>query len=222
MKRLILQCLAAGLAALMLVPSAASAASFTLNSVQTGFFQNSGGTSNAPTLIEDSTRNNYFVFDLSAVTGKVTSAVLTIFANGNYSNPVAASSISYSLFDVQTPISKLLDGTGGSAAFADLGSGTQYGTTTVATPTSFAAMPQVTVALTGALTDLANAAGKQFAIGGDSSLTGNNGFLWISSSRSPAASLTLETAKIAPVPLPASLPLLAVAVGLIALLRRRA
>src|SRR5262245_29141812 len=68
---------------------------------------------------------NFFVFDLSGV-GHVSSAVLTILEpeNGFFSPDPSES---YSVFDVSTPVASLTNGTGGTAAFADLGSGTSFG-----------------------------------------------------------------------------------------------
>ena len=58
--------------------------------------------------------------------------------------------------------------------------------------------------LSGGLNDINAALGGLFALGGDSSLVSNQGFLWSSSFLGPAAQLTLETT-----PIPAALPLFA-------------
>lgn len=69
---------------------------------------------------------NYSVFDLSSVSGTITSATVKFFnpANGFDSvyDPEA-----FGLSDVSTNISALTGGTGGVAAFSDLGSGIGFG-----------------------------------------------------------------------------------------------
>jgi hypothetical protein len=82
-------------------------------------------------------------------------------------------------------------------------------------------MPKLEIDLPGGLNDIASALGSLFALGGGSSLVSNQGFLWSSSTRDPAAQLTLE---VTPVPLPAALPLFATVLGggaLVAWRRRR-
>ncbi len=209
----------AGAAFACLAVTAAEAATVTIDSFDTGYYQNGGGTPSNNNIIEDSTRNNYFAFDLSGVSGAVTGATLTIFGgNGSYST--ARSSVLFTVYDVSTEIGALTTRAGGTAAFADLGSGTAYGSATIATPLSFGAMPEVVVDLAGGLADINASLGALFALGGGSDLTGNDGFLWISSNlATSAARLTLEVTT--PVPLPASLPLLLASVGAFVALRRR-
>ena len=67
---------------------------------------------------------NFFVFDLSGVSGTVTAATLRLF-NRDYVSPDATEI--YTLYDVSTPIGDLTGGTGGSAAYSDLGTGVSYG-----------------------------------------------------------------------------------------------
>ena len=78
------------------------------------------------------TFNKFFTFDLSGVSGKITqitlfaynSSAFEIFDGGYVSlDPFET----WSLFDVNTPLASLLDGTGGVAAYNDLGSGTLLG-----------------------------------------------------------------------------------------------
>jgi hypothetical protein len=70
---------------------------------------------------------NFFVFDLSRVTQPIVSAnlELTVPAADGYGS--ADPSENYELHDVVTSLAALLDGTGGVAAHADLGSGIVYG-----------------------------------------------------------------------------------------------
>jgi hypothetical protein len=210
-------------AALSVAASASSAAAttVTINSSASGFYQNTGGTPSlgSTNIIEDSTRNNYFAFDLSGLSGTVTGAKLTIFGpNGLFLfNSTTPATVTYSIYDVTTDIGALTGHTAGAAAFTDLGSGLVYGSTSFAATTG--SSPQLVIELSGGLNDINAALGGLFALGGDSSLVSNQGFLWSSSFLGPAAQLTLETT-----PLPATLPLFATVLGgggLVAWRRRR-
>ena len=165
-------------------------------------------------IIEDSTRNNYFAFDLAGLSGTVTSAKLTIFgSNGLFLfNSTTPATVTYSIFDVSTNIGALTGHTAGAAAFTDLGSGLVYGSTSFAATT--AASPQLVIDLAGGLNNINAALGSLFALGGGTSLVSNQGFLWSSSTLDPAAQLTLEFAT----PLPAALPLFASGLGALGLL----
>ncbi len=80
---------------------------------------------------------NFFTFNLASVTGTILSGQLQVYNPGTsagdpyngFSSP--NSSDTYQLFDVSTPIQTLVAGTGGAAAFADLGSGANYGSVSV-------------------------------------------------------------------------------------------
>jgi hypothetical protein len=65
---------------------------------------------------------NWFVFDIANVASPVTSLSLRL-----YSSDVTLSSGNYYLNDVTTPLASLVGGTGGVAAWTDLGSGSNYG-----------------------------------------------------------------------------------------------
>jgi hypothetical protein len=209
-------------AALSVAASVSGAAATTvINSNASGFYQNTGGTPSlgSTNIIEDSTRNNYFAFDLSGVSGTVTGAKLTIFGpNGLFLfNSTTPATVTYSIYDVTTNIGALTGHTAGAAAFTDLGSGLVYGSTSFAATTG--SSPQLVIDLFGGLNDINAALGGLFALDGDSSLVSNQGFLWSSSFLGPAAQLTLETT-----PLPAALPLFATVLGgggLVAWRRRR-
>jgi hypothetical protein len=209
-------------AALSVAASVSGAAATTvINSNASGFYQNTGGTPSlgSTNIIEDSTRNNYFAFDLSGVSGTVTGAKLTIFgANGLFLfNSTTPATVAYSIFDVTTNIGALTGHTAGAAAFTDLGSGLVYGSTSFAATTG--SSPQLVIDLSGGLNDINAKLGGLFALGGDSSLVSSQGFLWSSSFLGPAAQLTLETT-----PIPAALPLFATVLGgggLVAWRRRR-
>jgi hypothetical protein len=76
---------------------------------------------------------NFFVFDLAGVTQPIASAKLALFVpilpEPGYESPDPSEN--YELHDVVTPFATLLDGTGGVAAHADLGSGVVYGSRTM-------------------------------------------------------------------------------------------
>jgi hypothetical protein len=212
------------IAALSVAASASGAGATTvISSFGSGYYQNTGGTPSpgSTNIIEDSTRNNYFAFDLSGVSGTVTSAKLTIFGgNGSFSfNTTTPATVTYSIYDVSTGIGALTGHTAGAAAFTDLGSGSVFGSTSFAVTSTFGSMPQFEIDLSGGLDAINAALGGLFALGGGSNLASNQGFLWISSIRDPAAQLTLETT-----PIPAALPLFATVFGgggLVAWRRRR-
>ncbi|MFV0474469.1 MAG: hypothetical protein ACK5MQ_09745, partial [Pikeienuella sp.] len=114
-------------AAILLAAPVAGAATVNVDSYASGYYQNTGATPGAGStnIIEDSTRNNYFAFDLSGITGKVTGAKLTLpGGNGRYFlYGGAPSAIEYAIRDVSTDIDALTGHAGGAGAFADLGSG---------------------------------------------------------------------------------------------------
>lgn len=67
---------------------------------------------------------NFFVFDTSSIVGQVTSAILRLRAGNIPGNGT------YTLFDVTTPVTALrAGGSGLTDIYADLGSGTRYGST---------------------------------------------------------------------------------------------
>ncbi len=109
---------------------------------------------------------NFFVFDLSAVSGTVTGATLNLRRyNSTTSNDT------YSSWDVTTPLATLLaGGTGLFSIFNDLGSGTFYGSSPV--PNTGSSGDILSFPLnTTAVTAINSALGGTFVIGG--STTGN-------------------------------------------------
>lgn len=83
------------------------------------------------TCVSDS--RNFFVFDLAGVTLPIATAKLAVFVPSQ-PGPGYVSvdpSENYELHDVVTPIAALRDGTGGVAAYSDLGSGVVYGNRTI-------------------------------------------------------------------------------------------
>ena len=76
---------------------------------------------------------DFFVFDLSSVTETIVSAKLALLLPNSIARGYFSSdpSENYELHDVTTPISTLVDGTSGLAAWNDLGSGVVYGSRTM-------------------------------------------------------------------------------------------
>lgn len=227
---------AAAIGLSMLATSAAQATTVTINSFDNGWYRSNGehGDNNS-NIIDRPINNNFFAFDLTGVSlPSITSAVLTIFAgNGSYLTGDASETMNF--YDVSTDIDSLLAGTGGVAAFNDLGSGTLYGAATVQTPQSRGTMPQVTSTLTtsavAALVGALNGTDKRFVVGGNSPTLSGNQYLWGFSGGIPAAALTLTytapqpnpnpTPTPAPVPLPAAGWMLLAGLGGLAFVSRR-
>ena len=149
-----------------------------LNAISTGWYDQTGYHDSAnPNYIAglcgssdacdggDLIYNDFFVFDLSAVTGPIVSAALSLGqpAPNGYFGPAGGST--YTNYDVATPISQLTaDQSGATAIFNDLGSGTAYGSTVVGL-SSVGAQVDIAINANG-LAALNSAEGGQFAIGG--------------------------------------------------------
>lgn len=182
----------------------------TLNAADSGQYSQSGFSSSVNTnyfVGRNSTGNlfrNFFVFDLSGVSGTITAASLRLFnPPGGYTG--TDESNAYTVYDVVTPVDVLLaGGSGRTDIFADLGSGIEYGsvTVTVASNNSIIAFDLNQAALTA----LNNRSGL-FAIGGwltTLSLTDPDGLFAFSDSGT--RQLVVTTAE--PVPEPTTLVLL--------------
>jgi hypothetical protein len=155
----------------------------TLNAVASGFYAGSGvhtagnyaagwfaGSSSVET-------RDYFVFDLTNVPGTIVAAYLRVSTapEGSVRFGSEDPSETFTLFAVTTPIATLTGGSGGTAAFTDLGAGTTYGsvvatkalgaTVDVAMNGSGIAFLQANrqpVAMGGAITTLAKGAASEF------------------------------------------------------------
>jgi uncharacterized delta-60 repeat protein len=108
--------------------------------------------------------HNFFVFNLATINDGIVSAQLRLLnPSGGYLSP--DSTETFAVFDVSTPISQLVaGGTGLTAVFNDLGTGTQFGSRTVS-----AADNDQTVAVdlnAAAIAALNEARGGQVALGG--------------------------------------------------------
>lgn len=230
----------------LLAASSALAATLSLDAVDQGWYRDDGFhlPSNENTLTgrlsNGSEYRSWYAFDLSetpegddtleapltqADAGRITSATVT-FAAGNGFAQSRDQSETLALFDVTSDADALHAGTAGVAGFNDLGSGRDYGSIEYdIRGNALRSVNEIVVTLdTDALEDLnsALATGEaQFHVGAVLSTLSSqqrNEYLWAWSQVSPAARLDLE---VAPIPLPAGLPLLAGALGGLWLLRRR-
>ena len=156
--------------------------------------------------------NNFFVFDLQGL-GPVSSATLRL------DNGQSSGTVTFTVFDVTTPIPSLVASTGGypdDAIFADLGSGTAFGSVVVDQPSGL-----VSIGFNATGVAAINASrGGLFAVGG--AVTNNPsvfGYVFLQPFFGTMGSAQLEVDS-APVPEPASL--LTLGVGLLGLgLRKR-
>jgi hypothetical protein len=140
--------LAAGILAAVFLPRPVYAATHTVPAVTSGWYSATGGKSLSDNLNylagqSGSVYRDYFVFNLSAVGGTITSAHLQLYnpsltdpgsMGTGYSSPDPTET--FALYDVSTAISVLTAAhaegdQAGQAIYADLGSGLSYGTKTV-------------------------------------------------------------------------------------------
>jgi hypothetical protein len=220
-----------GATTLGLTTAAAPAQAAIINTTERGWYNSDGAHSPANdnyftgSFAFGNELRSFFVFDLSSVSGTITAAQLQLY------NPVYSSdnqNETLNLFDVTTSITSLTDGTGGVAAFNDLGTGTLLGTATVSAADNGQV---VNINLNAAGLAVLNAAiGGQVAIGGALNLTTLQPFdryvFGFSGSGDPADGSTridLTTGQVTPnaVPAPAGLVLGLLGVPALGLLRRR-
>lgn len=152
--------------------------------------------------------HDWFVFDLSSISGPVTGATLraynvdtSVAPEDGYQSPDPSET--WTLYDVSTSIADLVGGTGGLSAYNDLASGTTYGSTVV-TAADVATYVEATLN-SDALADM-NLASGQFAIGGALTTLGSAGqeaVFWYSH-RDPSVELVVNTQQV-PAPAPAAL-----------------
>ena len=153
--------------------------------------------------------HNYFVFDLSGVSGTVVSATLRLEnPSGGYGSPDPAET--YTIFDVTTPVATLSASGSGAAAidiYSDLGSGMILGSSVVSA-TSNGSIVQVTFSAAG-LAYLQGASGRLVAIGGALTSLDTNlntvEFLFGGTDASNVRQLDIQTTPVTqPVPEPAT------------------
>ena len=177
-------------------------------------------------------RNNFFLFDLSGVSGPITSATLRVY---NPNAPVSAGfpygytssdpTENYAVFDVSTPVANLASGYGigslaGQAIFRDLGSGQNFGMTTVSLADNG---KFVEVSLNASALTALNAAVGLFALGGTLTTLDtvvNKESLFASAYLSPVAPNVPELV-ISTVPEPSASALWIAGLGLLGLAVRR-
>ncbi len=205
--------LSAALVGGLFLATSAQAATVKLSSIDNGWYNNAGNHSSINTNIFTgslgaSEYKSFFLFDLSSVTGPVTSATLTI-DGGNGSNTVLDAPVTVTFNDVVTDLDALRAGTGSTSAFDDLGGGATYATASLGAQSSSSVMPTVSAALSApsALIDINAASGGLFAIG--AFITNPSGAIWSSSANRRVGVATLSLNVVSPVPVPATLPLLA-------------
>lgn len=204
----------------------AEAATITLGtddtSVVSAFGESGQGWWNSIVNATDSNQNyassgsyrGFYTFDLSdpALTGEtITSAVLRLqaFSSGGTGT--------LNIYDVTSDVAAVNNNVGTNAGiWNDLGSGTLYGSLAITATPLVTDILEITLNAS-AISALNAAIGNGFfAFGGTSDMTS----LFYGSSSNGNQQLVLETAS-ATVPLPASLPLIAIGLGAIGLLRRR-
>jgi hypothetical protein len=111
---------------------------------------------------------NFFVFDTSSVAGQVTSAKLRL------NTGFIATSGTYNLFDVTTPVATLVAGGNGQVAiYQDLGQGVSYGTTNLLTSQS---EQIIEITLNAASIAAINMSNQLFALGGSYASAGFHAF----------------------------------------------
>ena len=119
-----------------------------------------------------------FVFRIRANASCLYGSTLTIPSNPfgiGFENTSGTDSITYTNWDVSTPIDDLNDGTNGLSTFADLGSGEKFGSALVHQGDLV-----TTVTLdAAALEDIAAAEGQEFAIGGSAMATVPEASTWV-------------------------------------------
>ena len=215
--------LAALAAALLLGPLAPASRADLITSADRGRYTDAGAhTPTNPNYTTGFVSNlgelrSFFTFDLAGVTGPITSARLLLrnvpFFGSPYNSPDPTET--FSLFDVLTPTAALTSGTGGLAAFEDLGTGVEYGTRVIS-PADNGQL--VMVELNGNGVTALNAAaggGGTFVLGGalttiGQDAMGNRLTQSVFTGTTAASTVSLEF-EVAAVPEPTSLALLGLA-----------
>jgi hypothetical protein len=162
---------------------------------------------------------NFFVFDLSSVSGTVTSATLTLFLPAS-SYLSSDATETYQLHDVSTSIASLVAGTGGTPAFNDLGGGSAFGSVTV---DAAAQGTPINIALNAAgLAYLGAALGGQVALGGAvTTLSGQSLQAIFGATLNAPTNWSVLSIETAIVPVPAALWMLGGGLAALGFLRRR-
>jgi hypothetical protein len=199
-------CTTAMIGGVSLFVAPAQALQITINATDRGWYNAAGArtVNNTNYFVGIDSRSqteyrNFFVFDLSNLTGTITNASLNLVNPAfGYSGPIAG--LTYNMSDVSTPIPVLVNGTGGVNAFNDLGGGTTFGSKIV---NQSIAGGLVNIALNGSAISALNANSGLFAFGGAIANPQPNQFIFAGSTYDLAdTQLVLETQ---PVPAPPAL-----------------
>jgi hypothetical protein len=168
--------------------------------------------------VTGATYRNWLAFDLSALAGQnITSATLTFYGNnGTYDSPKIET---LGLFDYNGSINALLGSQSGVGIYNDLGTGTSFGQSAVASPLGMFSITLTAEAVNALNAAAGNTTDQRFVIGGSllSIAALHDGSNWYgdgqlfritgpTSALDHAAYLSMETS---PVPVPAALPLFA-------------
>lgn len=161
----------------------------------------------------DDAWRNFFVFDLSSVTGPITTAVFNFNVAGTSGSSVATGT--YELFDVLTPVLTLVGGgTGLTAIYDDLGTGVSFGSLSVA-PIDQGSVVSLNFNSAG-LAAINSSLGGSFAFGGDLSFG-----VRIGGGSSNAQPTTLILTQGPSIPAPATLALSGLGLAGMGYLRRK-
>ncbi|HTU66014.1 MAG TPA: VPLPA-CTERM sorting domain-containing protein [Steroidobacteraceae bacterium] len=181
--------------------------------------------------VTGATYRNWLAFDLTSLAGQnITSATLTFYGgNGDYDSPKASETLG--LFAYDGSINALVANQTGVGVYNDLGTGASYGQTSVSGPLGLFSITLNAAAINALNAAAANPADHRFAVGGsllsiagvhDGSNWYNDGQLFRLVGPNPALEhAAFLDVQVAPVPLPAALPLLLGGLGALGALRRR-
>jgi hypothetical protein len=211
--------------ALALYAAPASAAVIQINATDTGSYQTNGNhTATLQNYIAGQSFGaefrNFFVFDLTSVSAPITSATLNLYNPNTNPHPCCLgyrspqSTETFNVYDVSTSVSTLTGGgTGLTDVFADLGTGSMFGSYVASAADNGKV---ISIGLNAAaLAALNSALGKVIAFGGAlSTVSGPGdqflfGFATTDFAGGDVRRLDLTTADVPQVPEPASLTLLA-------------
>jgi hypothetical protein len=198
---------------LLATASLASASDQTITAVASGYYGQYDSSAHGYTMqnyfagsIGSDPDNNFFVFALSGISGTIqspSSLNLIMPANGIYA---PNGTLTYTLFDVSTPISQLVAGTPSASIWEDLGSGTVYGSASIEDGNAGSVFM---VSFNEAGIAALNAAnGGYFAVGGSiTNLNGNDGYAFGYTNNGETATLQLDPTAV-PTPEPTALMLI--------------